>query len=169
MSATRATRALERAGVAFETLAYDYDPDAPSVGLQAARALGLDPERLLKTLVADRGAGAPAGRFLCAVVDAAHELDLKALAAACGARRVRLASHEDARRATGYAIGGVSPFGQARRLATFVDAAATALDRVVVNAGRRGLLVRLSPDALVAATGATVAPIRRGTRAAPAV
>ena len=157
MSATRALRALERAGVDFETLAYDYDPDAPSVGLQAAAALGIDPERLLKTLVADAG-----GRLVCAVLDAAHALDPKALATASGARRTALASHEDARRATGYDIGGVSPFGQARRLATFVDASATRLDWVVVNAGRRGLLVRLAPEALVAVTGADVAPIRRG-------
>ena len=161
MSATPATRALERAGVDFETLAYDYDPGAPSVGLQAAGALGIDPERLLKTLVADLGPGAAGGRFACAVLDAAHELDLRALAAAAGARKARLASHEDAGRATGYVIGGVSPFGQVRRLPAFVDAAATAFDRVIVNAGRRGLLVRLAPDALVAVTGATVAPIRR--------
>ena len=156
MSATPALRALERAGVDFETLAYDYDPDAPSTGLQAAAALGIDPERLLKTLVVDAG-----GRFACAVLDAAHELDLKALAAAAGARRVALASPADARRATGYVVGGVSPFGQTRRLPAFVDARATAFDRVVVNAGRRGLLVRLAPDALVALANATVAPIRR--------
>ena len=156
MSETPATRALERAGIAFEPVAYDYDPDAASVGLQAAAAVGVPPERLLKTLVVDAG-----GRFAIAVLDAAHELDPKAFAAALGVRKAALASQADARRVTGYVIGGVSPFGQKRRLPTIVDAAGAAFDRVHVNGGRRGLLLAMTPAVLVEASGATVAPIRR--------
>lgn len=153
---TPATVALARAGVDFTLHEYAHDPRAASYGLEAAEALGLDPRRVLKTLVASVD-----GRLAVAVVPVAGQLDLKALARALGASRAVMAEQAAAERATGYVAGGISPVGQRRRHPTVLDD--TALDHasVFVSAGRRGLDLEIAPAALVAATGATVAPIGR--------
>lgn len=156
-SATPATRALDAAGVAYRLHAYTHDPQAERFGEEAVEALGADPARVGKTLVVvDED-----GEHRSAVVGVDGRLDLKALAAAAGTKRVALADVADAERVTGYVHGGISPFGQRRRLATVVDAGLAAHERVIVNGGRRGLQVELAPADLVALTGATVAPIRR--------
>lgn len=150
--ATPATLALARAGVAFETHTYDYDPDAPRVGLQAAESLGVAPERVLKTLMAQVD-----GRPVCAVLASDQEVAMKKLAAAMGGKSAQMMKPADAERITGYRVGGVSPFGQKRPAPTVVDQAALAHARVFVNGGQRGLQVELSPADLVAALGAKVA------------
>ncbi|MFO7777045.1 MAG: Cys-tRNA(Pro) deacylase, partial [Nitriliruptoraceae bacterium] len=156
-SATPATRALDAAAVAYRLHAFTHDPQAERFGEEAVEALGADPARVGKTLVViDEG-----GERRSAVVGVDGRLDLKALAAAAGVKRVGMADVADAERVTGYVHGGISPFGQRRRLATVVDADLAAHDRVIVNGGRRGLQVELTPADLVALTGATVAPIRR--------
>jgi Cys-tRNA(Pro)/Cys-tRNA(Cys) deacylase len=160
---TRALDALRRAKVAYTAHEYEArephgrDRDAPrSYGDEAASALGVDPERIHKTLVASVD-----GRLVVAVVPVAAELDLKALAAAVGGRRAEMADPADAERATGYVRGGISPIGGRRLLATVVDAAAETWDTIYVSAGRRGLQVELAPDDLVRVTGAAIAPIAR--------
>ncbi len=152
--ATPATLALARAGVAFETHTYDYDPDAPRVGLQAAESLGVAPERVLKTLMAQVD-----GRPVCAVLASDQEVAMKKLAAAMGGKSAQMMKPADAERITGYRVGGVSPFGQKRPAPTVVDQAALAHARVFVNGGQRGLQVELSPADLVAALGAKVASL----------
>ena len=114
---TPAIRALEAAGVPFTLHPYDHDPGAESFGEEAASALGLDPDRVFKTLVvtADRG---PA----VAIVPVLRRLSLKAVAAALGGKRVEMGAPAEAQRITGYVVGGISPFGQRRRLPTVVDA-----------------------------------------------
>ncbi|MGK5631333.1 Cys-tRNA(Pro) deacylase [Streptomyces sp. URMC 123] len=154
---TPATVALSRAGADFTVHAYEHDPAAGlPYGEEAARALGVAPERVFKTLVAEVD-----GALTVAVVPVAGSLDLKALAAAVGGKRAALADPAAAERATGYVRGGISPLGQRRRLPTVVDTSASAHGTVCVSAGRRGLEVELAPGALVELADAVLAPIAR--------
>ncbi|WP_101257681.1 Cys-tRNA(Pro) deacylase [Streptomyces barkulensis] len=153
---TPATVAATRAGVDFTLHSYEHDPAAPSYGEEAAEALGLDPEQVFKTLVADVD-----GTLTVAVVPVSGSLDLKALAAAAGGKRAAMADPAAAERATGYVRGGISPLGQRRALPTVVDASAEGHPTVCVSAGRRGLEIELTPADLVKLTGAVTAPIAR--------
>jgi Cys-tRNA(Pro)/Cys-tRNA(Cys) deacylase len=153
---TPALVALHGAGVPHTTHAYEHDVRSTAYGEEAAAALGVDPLRLLKTLVVDVD-----GRLVVAVVPVAGSLDLKALAAAVGGRRAALADQRAAERATGYIRGGISPLGHRTRLPVVVDAGALAHDTVLVSAGRRGLQVELAPADLVRLAGATTAAIEK--------
>ena len=129
-----------------------------SYGLAAAAALGVDPRRMFKTLVASVD-----GRLAVAIVPVAGEVDLKALADALGGRRAEMAAPSEAERATGYVIGGISPIGQKRRLPAVLDASASTFETVLVSAGRRGLQVELAPADLARITGAALAAIARAS------
>lgn len=157
---TPATVALDRAGIAHALRPYEHDPRAVasggSYGLEAAEALGVDPARVFKTLLASLD-----GRLVVAVVPVSGQLDLKALARALGGSRAVMAEVAAAERATGYVAGGISPVGQKRRLPTVVDESAAAYDTILVSAGRRGLDVELAPADLVAITGAITARVGR--------
>lgn len=153
---TPATVALTRAGVRFTLEYYEHDPRAASYGLEAAEALGVDPGRVFKTLLASVD-----GRFAVGIVPVEALLDLKALARALGASRAVMADVADAERATGYVAGGISPFGQKRAHPTVVDESALAHETVYVSAGKRGLDVEVAPADLVSVTGATTAVISR--------
>ena len=153
---TPATVALTRAGVAFEARSYEHDPTASSYGLEAAEALGVPPERVFKTLLVQGEAGLAVG-----IVPVDRQLDLKAVAAALGAKKVAMADPAAAERSTGYVVGGISPIGQKRALPTVLDASALAHATVLVSGGRRGLDLELAPADLVAVTRATTAPIAR--------
>ena len=153
---TPATVALTAAGVAYTVHAYDHDPAHPSYGEEAAEAMGVGPERVFKTLVADVD-----GALTVAVVPVAGQLDLKALAAAVGGKRAAMADPALAERTTGYVRGGISPLGQRKRLPTVLDASASGHATICVSAGRRGLEVELSPDDLAGLTDAVLAPIGR--------
>lgn len=151
---TPATALLARAGVAFTLHPYAHDPRADTFGEEAAAALGVAPERIFKTLIA-----AVDGRLICAVVPVAGRLDLKALAAAVGAKRAELAEPAAAARATGYVVGGISPLGQKTRLPVVLDVSASAFPTVYVSAGKRGLQVELAPEDLVRHAPASLAAI----------
>ncbi|MEW2525168.1 Cys-tRNA(Pro) deacylase [Streptomyces sp. NPDC047071] len=153
---TPATVALTGAGVAFTLHAYDHDPSHPSYGDEAAEAMGVSPDRVFKTLVAEVD-----GELTVAVVPVAGSLDLKALAAAVSGKRAVMADPAAAERTTGYVRGGISPLGQRKRLRTVLDDSASAHATICVSAGRRGLEVELSPADLAALTSATLAPIGR--------
>jgi len=152
--ATPATAALQKAGVAFKLHAYDYDPDAEQIGLQAAEALGVAPARLLKTLMARAG-----NDIVCVLVPSDRKLSLKKLAAAAGSKEAAMLAPAAAERATGYHVGGISPFGQKKRPRVFVDRAALGHATVVVNGGRRGLQIELDPSDLVSLLDATEADL----------
>ncbi|MBT2209845.1 MULTISPECIES: Cys-tRNA(Pro) deacylase [Actinomadura] len=154
---TPATLAAAEAGIEFTLHAFEADPDAESYGRAAADALGLPPEHVFKTLLTEVD-----GRLTVGVVPVSASLDLKALAAAAGGKKARMADPADAERATGYVVGGISPLGQRRRLPTVLDASASALGTLYVSAGRRGLEIELSPADLVRLTGAVLAAIARG-------
>jgi Cys-tRNA(Pro)/Cys-tRNA(Cys) deacylase len=138
--ATRATRALEQAGVAFTVHTYDYDPDADSVGLQAAQALGESPARVLKTLMT-----LVDGKPACVIVPSDREVSMKKLAAAFGGKSAQMMKPADAERMTGYKVGGISPFGQMRAVRIAIEEQALAHELVFLNGGQRGLQVRLAP------------------------
>ncbi|MEU1196991.1 Cys-tRNA(Pro) deacylase [Streptomyces sp. NPDC005813] len=153
---TPATVALTDAGVAFTVHSYEHDPSHPSYGEEAAEAMGVSPERVFKTLVADVD-----GALVVAVVPVAGSLDLKALATAVGGKRAAMADPAAAERTTGYVRGGISPLGQRKRLRTVLDSSAAAHATICVSAGRRGLEVELSPDDLAKLTDAVSARVGR--------
>lgn len=151
---TPATALLDKQKVAYTLHAYEHDPRHESYGLEAAEALGIAPERVFKTLVADVD-----GRLAVGVVPVTGQLDLKALAAAVGGKKAKMADVAAAERATGYVAGGISPLGQKKRLPVALDASAEAFGTIYCSAGRRGLEVEIAPADLVRLTQAVVAPI----------
>ena len=155
---TPALVALAAAGIPHVAHDYAHDPaNDVGYGLEAAHALGVDPERGFKTLMATVD-----GTLTVAVVPVTGMLDLKALAAAVGGKRAAMADVKDAERATGYVVGGISPLGQRTAHPTVVDETVYLFDTVLVSGGRRGLDVELAPDDLVALTGAVVADVAKG-------
>lgn len=151
---TPATVELTRAGVEFTLHPYEHDANAQAYGEEAADALGVPHERILKTLVAEVDGG-----LAVAVVPVAGRLDLKAFAAALGGKRAALADGAKVERVTGYVVGGISPLGQRKRLPTVVDESALAFDTVYFSAGRRGLQIETAPGELIRLTGAVTAAI----------
>lgn len=148
---TPATVALEKAAIAFTLHEYDYDPNAERIGMQAAEALGVSPARLLKTLMAKAG-----DATVCVLVPSDREVSLKKLAAAGGAKDAAMLAPADAERLTGYRVGGISPFGQKKRMRVFIEADALGFVTVLVNGGRRGLQIEMAPGDLVRLLDATV-------------
>ncbi|MBC7275207.1 Cys-tRNA(Pro) deacylase [Nocardioides sp.] len=153
---TPATVALTRAGIDYTLHPYEHDPRAESYGLEAAEALGVEPERVFKTLMASLD-----GRLVVGIVPVTGQLDLKSLARALGGAKAHMADVAAAERATGYVAGGISPVGQKRSHPTVLDESATAYETVYVSGGRRGLDLELAPADLVGITDATTAPIAR--------
>ncbi len=156
MAATPAVTALERAKVAHTLHAYDHDPRTTAWGDEAVAALGVDPARVLKTLVVTAG-----DHLALAVLAVSASLDLKALGASLGTKRVTLAAPTLAEATTGGVVGAISPVAPRKRLVTVVDADAARHATVFCSAGRRGLELELAPADLVAVTSAQVAPIAR--------
>jgi Cys-tRNA(Pro)/Cys-tRNA(Cys) deacylase len=150
---TPATVLLARRKVAHRLHSYVHGRGR-AYGHEAVELLGLDPARVFKTLVAEVD-----GALTVGVVPVSATLDLKALAAAVGGKRARMAEVAAAERATGYVAGGISPLGQRKRLPAVVDSTAEAFETVFCSAGRRGLEVELAPADLVRLTGARLAPI----------
>jgi ybaK/ebsC protein len=153
---TRATQALQKAGVSFTTVTYDYDPDADRIGLAAAEAIGESPSRVLKTLMAEVD-----GKPVCVVVPSDREVSMKKLAAAFGGKSAHMMKPADAERATGYHVGGISPFGQKKTVPTAIEITALEESYVYINGGQRGLQIRVDPrqaqEALRAVAAALVA------------
>ena len=147
---TPAVVAARRAGVDHRVLEYPHDPGTESFGREAAEALGVEPRRVFKTLVAEL-----IGQDLVvAVIPVNTRLDLKALASRAGAKKAAMAERAAAERATGYVAGGISPLGQRRRLPTVIDASALEHPLIYVSGGRRGLEIALDPRDLVRLTDA---------------
>lgn len=144
---TQGTLLLQKLGIAFELHPYDYDPDAPRIGLHAAESLGIDPGQTFKTLMAEVD-----GRPVCVVIPSDTEASMKKLAATFGGKAAAMMKVPDAERLTGYKVGGIGPFGQKRKVPTALDETAELYDRIYINAGQRGLLLSIAPaDAVKAA------------------
>jgi Cys-tRNA(Pro)/Cys-tRNA(Cys) deacylase len=138
---TRATQALEKLGVGFTLHSYDYDPDADHIGLQAAEALGIAPQRMLKTLMAEVD-----GKPVCVVVPSDREVSMKKLAAAFHGKSAKMMRPADAERLTGYHVGGISPFAQRKPVPVAIEQAALDEATVYLNGGQRGLQIELDPN-----------------------
>ncbi len=156
---TPATVALAKAGIEFSLHPYEHDPGSTHFGDEAAAALGVDPRVIFKTLLASVQLARPT--LVCAVVPVAAQLDLKALAAAVGAKKAEMAEPAVVERSSGYVVGGISPIGQRTGVTTLVDESARGLEVMLVSAGRRGLQIGIAPDDLCAATGARFAALAR--------
>ncbi|CAN5450574.1 Cys-tRNA(Pro) deacylase [soil metagenome] len=156
MTATPATVALSELGIPFVEHDYAHDAANTAFGLEAAALLGVDPERVFKTLMTEVDGG-----LAVAIVPVSGKLDLKNLAAVLGAKKARMADPALAERRTGYIVGGISPIGQKTALRTVLDETAELFDTVFVSGGRRGFDIELSPEDLVRATSAILAPIAR--------
>ncbi len=153
-NSTRATLELTKAGVAYTVHHYTYDPDADRIGMQAAEALGEPARRVLKTLMAEVD-----GKAVCAIVPSDREVSMKKLAAAFGGKHAQMLKPADAERLTGYHTGGISPFGQKKRVPAVIEETALAEDYVFMNGGQRGLQVKLAPADVVQVLNATVTGI----------
>jgi Cys-tRNA(Pro)/Cys-tRNA(Cys) deacylase len=151
---TPATKALDSAGIPYQAVEYEIAANEGGYGAAVVDALGLDPDAVGKTLVAELD-----GHAVIAVVPVSRSLDLKALARAGSSKRAVMAEPAVAERLTGYVVGGIAPLGHRKRLSVFVDELLLGGDAVHVSAGRRGLELTLSPVDLVRVTAATVAPI----------
>lgn len=155
--ATPATRALDSARIAYRLHAYAYDPDAASIGLHAAAALGVEPARMLKTLMLNLD-----GKPACAILPVDRELSLKKFAAALGGKHATLLPVADAERITGYHIGGISPFGRKKRVPVAIEIGALDHATVHCNGGQRGLQIEIDPKAIVQVLGARAGGIVSG-------
>ncbi len=147
---TPAINQAKKAKISFELHEYEHDPTSESFGKEAAEKLGVEPERVFKTLVVSL----EEKKFAVAVVPVLHRLDLKKVAQALGRKKAAMADPKVAERMTGYVVGGVSPLGQKKKLPTIIDSSAASLTTMFVSAGRRGLDIELAPDALAQLTQA---------------
>ncbi|MCM2284059.1 MAG: Cys-tRNA(Pro) deacylase [Desulfobacula sp.] len=154
---TPAVNSLKKAKVRYTLHSYDHDPASKSYGEEAAQKLNVSFDRLFKTLVA---AGED-GTFMTALVPVSKQLDLKALVKATGIKKAEMAEKQDVERVTGYVLGGVSPLGQKKKLAVFMDTSARNFDTIFVSAGRRGLQIEISPKDLARLTQAVFLDISR--------
>ena len=134
---------------------YQHDEGSTSYGLEAAQKLGIDADKIFKTLVAQT----PTAGLIVGLVPVSGTLSVKQLARAAGVKKVVMAQPADVQRATGYVLGGVSPLGQKKRLPTYIDSSAQYHDSIFISAGQRGLEIELSPADLKRLSGATFAPI----------
>jgi len=145
--ATPAMVMLERSGVEFTVHTFDHDlvdVEELGYGRAAAHALGVDESRVFKTLLAQSEKSA-----VVAIVPVSAQLSLKALALVLGVKRCEMVPANDAQRITGYVVGGISPFGQKKKLFTVIDESALDLPTIFVSGGRRGLDIEVVPADLV--------------------
>ena len=151
---TPATKLLTSAGVKFTEHEYSHDPNSTSFGLEAAEKLGVDPNRVFKTLIANVDES-----FAVAIVPVNQQVSLKSLSRTLGAKRATMADPAHAARLTGYVVGGISPLGQKRLLTTVIDASAKDFETILVSGGRRGFDIELSPNDLAEMLSAVFAEI----------
>ena len=154
MASTPGLKMLEKAGVEVTLHPYHYDPKADAVGLAAAEALGLDPGLVLKTLMVEVD-----GRPACCIIPSDRQLSMKKVASAFGGKSAAMMPPANAEKLTGYRVGGISPFGQKRRVATAMEASVTGAETAWINAGQRGLLLGIAPGAALQVLGALAAAL----------
>lgn len=152
--ATPATQALTRAKLAFELHEYAYEAGQEKIGLHAASALGVEPARVLKTLMVEVD-----GKPACAVIPSDATLSMKKVAAAFGGKSAKMMEPAKAEKLTGFRTGGISPFGQKRASPVAFEQSALGYDRIILNGGKRGLMIELHPDVALSAARAEAKPL----------
>lgn len=153
---TNAMRMLDAAGIAYGTVEYEVDEDDLS-GESVARKVGLEPDRVFKTLVV-RSDG---GELIVACVPVSTELDLKALAAASGRKSVAMIPVKDLLPLTGYVRGGCSPIGMKKPYPTYFDETALLHESIAISAGMRGRQLLIPPEDLLRFVGGVTCDIAR--------
>ena len=154
---TPAINLVKKARVSFIVHEYQHEAGADSYGLEAVEKLGLNSARVFKTLIVKLD-----GKQLAVgIVPVAGQLDLKAIAKACKAKKAVMAEQAEAEKSTGYVLGGISPLGQKKRLPTVLDASANDFDTIHISAGRRGLEMELAPEDLLRLTGGKLVPVSK--------
>ncbi len=161
---TPATVLLANAGVKFRIHEFEHEPGERNYGAVAAAALGVDPDQVFKTLLAqvDGQASLPGvapANIAVGIVPVSGQLSLKELANAVGAKRAEMCDPTVAQRVTGYVVGGISPFGQKKLLPTAIDETCQLYDTIFVSGGKRGFDIEIAPDDLLAVLHAVTAPI----------
>jgi Cys-tRNA(Pro)/Cys-tRNA(Cys) deacylase len=151
---TRAVTFLKRRNVPFELVRYDHREKGAEF---AARATGFPLEQTIKTLVVDLGKS----NYVLVLMPGHQQLDLKRLAGVCESRRAAMADTKTAERLTGYLVGGISPFGTKKSLAAIMDSSLMGHKEVVINAGRRGIMLKLAPGHVVEALDCRIAAIQK--------
>lgn len=151
---TPACKILKSNKIEFSIHEYEHDVNAKSFGLEAAEKLNLAVHEVFKTLLVT-----DSKNYYVAVLPVAHQLSLKKIAAAVGAKKLQMADPKDAERLTGYLVGGISPVGQKKRLKTVVDRSAERLNKIYVSGGKRGLDIGVKPQDLVHVLGAQFADV----------
>ncbi|KAA0023998.1 Cys-tRNA(Pro) deacylase [Antrihabitans cavernicola] len=157
--ATQAVRVLVSAKVPHTVHQYRHDPGSSSYGLEAAEALGVRPESVFKTLIVELSDG----KLAVAIAPVNCTLSLKAAASALGASRATMADPAKAQRSTGYVLGGISPLGQKKQLATVIDSSVLTHEQIFCSAGKRGMEIELASADLIQLTSAVVAHIAART------
>ncbi len=152
---TPAIKTAKKAKVEFHVHKYEHAPSSSSYGEEAASKLGIDTDRVFKTLVVAIGDR----DFAVAVLPVSRQLDVRRYARAVGVKKVIMANKKDVEKITGYVLGGVSPIGQNKRLVTIIDGSANKFDTIFVSAGRRGLEIELSPKDLCLLTSGSLMDI----------
>ncbi|MBO4635998.1 MAG: Cys-tRNA(Pro) deacylase [Clostridiales bacterium] len=153
---TNAMRMLDKAGIDYKVMEYEYDENDLD-GHHAAEFFGLPYEEVFKTLVAKGGSG----EYLVFCLSVDDEVDLKKAAALAGEKRVEMIHVKDLLNITGYIRGGCSPIGMKKKFKTYIDEMILLLDDICVSAGARGVQLRLKPQDLIDFTEATVGDISR--------
>jgi Cys-tRNA(Pro)/Cys-tRNA(Cys) deacylase len=159
---TNAARLLDRLGISYALREYEVDPDDLAAETVAAK-IGLPPEQVFKTLVAR---GDRQGVAL-AVIPGDQELDLKALAAAAGERKIQLVPVKELQALTGYIRGGVTGLAAKRDFPVYVDETIELFDMVSVSAGMRGLQILIAPADYLRATKGKLAALGQPKRRGP--
>ena len=151
---TPATKLLKANKIDFSIHEYEHDANAKSFGLEAAEKLNLRVEEVFKTLlVTDEK------NYFVAILPVHHQLNLKKVAQAVGAKKLKMSDPKDAERLTGYLVGGISPVGQKKRLKTVIAQSAVQLEKLYVSGGKRGLDIGLKPQDLAKVLSATFADV----------
>ena len=154
---TPAVNRLKKAKIKHRIHSYDHDPKSNAYGKEAAEKLNISFDRIFKTLIVS----VDDEKFMTALVPVSKQLDLKELVKTTGSKKAKMAEKQDVERMTGYILGGVSPIGQKKSLATVMDISALNFDTIYVSAGRRGLQIELSPQDLASLTHAIYFEISR--------
>jgi Cys-tRNA(Pro)/Cys-tRNA(Cys) deacylase len=162
--ATPAIVELQSTGCVFRVHEFRHDPAQRGYGLAAAAALGVEADRVFKTLLADVVDQHGVAQQVVGIVPVTMQLSLKELAAAAGGKRAEMCDPDVAQRITGYVVGGISPFGQKKRLPTVIDETCQLWATIFVSGGRRGMDLELDPADLIDQLAAVVAAIASAGR-----
>lgn len=147
---TPAIKYLEKNKVEFSIHQYQHDPNTANYGQEAVEKMAVAAPQVFKTLVAQTDKG----QLIVNIVPVEQQLSLKAVAKHLKTKKAKMAAHDTVVATTGYILGGVSPFGQKKRLTTLIDSSALSHNTIFVSGGKRGLEIEIAPEQLISLLGA---------------